>query len=238
LGGVFTKLIERNTTIPTRKSEIFSTAEDNQTSVEIHVLQGERLLAIDNRTLGRFHLDGIAPAPRGVPQIEVTFDIDANGILSVSAMDKATGKKQNIRIESTSGLSETEIQKMVKDAKEHEAEDRKKKEEIETRNKADQLVWQTEKNLKEWGDKLDSDTRSKVEAAVGRVKEALKGNNVAEIQSASDALTQIWHQAASQMYQKTAQAGSGQSGSSTADSDNEKTESKGGPVDADFEVVN
>ena len=238
LGGVFTKLIERNTTIPTRKSEIFSTAEDNQTSVEIHVLQGERLLAIDNRTLGRFHLDGIAPAPRGVPQIEVTFDIDANGILTVSAVDKATGKKQNIRIESTSGLSEAEIQKMVKDAKEHEAEDRKKKEEIETRNKADQLVWQTEKNLKEWGDKLDSDTRSKVEAAVGRVKEALKGNNVAEIQSASDALTQIWHQAASQMYQKTAQAGSGQSGSSTADSDNEKTESKGGPVDADFEVVN
>jgi len=238
MGGVFTKLIERNTTIPTRKSEIFSSAEDNQTSVEIHVLQGERLLAIDNRTLGRFHLDGIAPAPRGVPQIEVTFDIDANGILSVSAMDKATGKKQNIRIESTSGLSETEIQKMVKDAKEHEAEDRKKKEEIETRNKADQLVWQTEKNLKEWGDKLDSDTRSKVEAVVGRVKEALKGNHVAEIQSASDALTQIWHQAASQMYQKTAQAGSGQSGSSTTDSDNEKTESRGGPVDADFEVVN
>ncbi len=238
LGGVFTKLIERNTTIPTRKSEIFSTAEDNQTSVEIHVLQGERPMAIDNRTLGRFHLDGIPPAPRGMPQIEVTFDIDANGILNVSAMDKATGKKQNIRIESSSGLSEAEIQKMVRDAKEHEAEDRKKREEIETRNKADQLVWQTVKNLKEWGDKLDSEIRNKVEAAVGRVKTALKGNNTAEIQSASDALTQIWHQAASQMYQKTSQAGSGQSGSSTTDSDNEKTESKGGPVDADFEVVN
>ncbi|EQB63862.1 MAG: Chaperone protein DnaK [candidate division Zixibacteria bacterium RBG-1] len=240
LGRVFTKLIERNTTIPTRKSEIFSTAEDNQTSVEIHVLQGERPLAIDNRTLGRFHLDGIAPAPRGVPQIEVTFDIDANGILNVSAMDKATGKKQNIRIESTSGLSEIEIQKMVRDAKEHESEDRKKKEEIETRNKADQLVWQTEKNLKEWGDKLDSETRNKVKAAVARVKEALKGNNVTEIQSASDALTQTWHQAASQMYQKTAQgqAESGQSEPSPGDSDNQEPKSKGGPVDADFEVVN
>jgi len=238
MGGVFTKLIERNTTIPTRKSEIFSTAEDSQTSVEIHVLQGERPLAKDNRTLGRFHLDGIAPAPRGVPQIEVTFDIDANGILTVSAVDKATGKKQNIRIESTSGLSEAEIQKMVKDAKEHEAEDRKKKEEIETRNKADQLVWQTEKNLKVWGDKLDSETRNKVEAAVDRVKTALKGNNTAEIQSASDALTQIWHQAASQMYQKTSQAGSGQSEPSPGNSESEETKSKGGPVDADFEVVN
>lgn len=240
LGGVFTKLIERNTTIPTRKSEIFSTAEDNQTSVEIHVLQGERPMALDNRTLGRFHLDGIPPAPRGLPQIEVTFDIDANGILNVSATDRATGKKQNIRIESSSGLSEAEIQKMVKDAKEHESEDRKKREEIETRNKADQLVWQTEKNLKEWGDKLDSDTKGKVEAAVDRVKTALKGNNVAEIQSASETLTQIWHQAASQMYRKTSktQTGPGQSGSSATDSDSEKTESKGGPVDADFEVVN
>ncbi|OGC78259.1 MAG: molecular chaperone DnaK [candidate division Zixibacteria bacterium RBG_16_40_9] len=235
LGGVFTKLIEKNSTIPTRKSEIFSTAEDNQTSVEIHVLQGERPMAIDNRTLGRFHLDGIPPAPRGMPQIEVTFDIDANGILNVAAADKATGRKQNIRIESSSGLSEAEIQKMVKDAKEHETEDRKRKEEIETRNKADQLAWQTEKNLKEWGDKLDSETRNKVEAAVGRVKEALKTDNISEIKSASEALTQIWHQTASQMYQKTKP---GPTGSTQTETESEKAKTKGGPVEADYEVVN
>ncbi len=235
LGGVFTKLIERNTTIPTRKSEIFSTAEDNQTSVEIHVLQGERPMALDNRTLGRFHLDGIPPAPRGIPQIEVTFDIDANGILTVSALDKATKRKQNIRIESSSGLSETEIQKMVKEAQEQETEDKKKKEEIETRNKADQLAWQTEKNLKEWGDKLDSETKNKVESAVGRVKQALKTDNISEIKSASEALTHIWQQAASQMYQKSNQA---PTGSTQTDTDSEKSKTKGGPVEADYEVVN
>ncbi len=235
LGGVFTKLIERNTTIPTRKSEIFSTAEDNQTSVEIHVLQGERPMAIDNRTLGRFHLDGIPPAPRGIPQIEVAFDIDANGILNVSALDKATNRKQNIRIESSSGLSEAEIQKMVKDAQVHESEDKKKKEEIETRNKADQLAWQTEKNLKEWGDRLDSETRNKVQAALDRVKQALKTNTIEEIKSTSEALTQIWHQAASQVYQKTK---TGPSGSTPNQTEREKAESKKGPVEADYEVVN
>jgi len=175
LGGVMTVLIPRNTTIPTKKTEIFTTAADNQTSVEIHVLQGERPMAADNRTIGRFHLDGIPPAPRGVPQIEVTFDIDANGILNVSARDKATGKEQSIRIEASSGLTQEEIERMMKEAREHEAEDRRKRELVEARNRADQLVYETEKNLKEMGDKLSPDVKSRVEAAVGRLKEAMKG---------------------------------------------------------------
>jgi len=208
LGNVFTKLIERNTTIPTRKSEIFTTAENNQTSVEIHVLQGERPMAIDNKTIGRFHLDGIPPAPRGVPQIEVSFDIDANGILNVFAQDKATGKQQSIRIEASSGLTEQDIQKMVKDADLHAAEDKKKREEADTKNQADQMVYQTEKGLQEYGDKLDSDTKAKVGAAVARLKEALKTNNTDEIKSATEALTTVWHQAAGKMYQQT-QATSG-----------------------------
>ena len=200
LGGVFTKLIEKNTTIPTRKSEIFSTAADNQTTVEIHVLQGEREMAVDNKTIGRFHLDGIPPAPRGVPQIEVTFDIDANGILNVSAKDKATGKEQSIRIEASSGLTKEEIEKMVNDAKAHAAEDKRRREEVDLKNSADQLVYQTEKNLKEYGDKIDGETKSKIEAAVGRVKEAMKGSNIEELRSATDALNQIWQEAASKMY--------------------------------------
>ena len=164
LGNVMTKLIEANTTIPTKKSEVFSTASDSQTSVEIHVLQGERPMAIDNRTLGRFHLDGIPPAPRGIPQIEVTFDIDANGILHVSAKDKATSKEQSIRITSSSGLSKEEVEKMKREAQEHSSEDKKKKEEIDLRNQADNLTFQTEKQLKDFGEKVSGDVRTKIES--------------------------------------------------------------------------
>jgi molecular chaperone DnaK len=238
LGGVFTKLIEKNTTIPTKRSEIFSTAADNQTSVEIHVLQGEREMAVYNKTIGRFHLDGIPPAPRGIPQIEVSFDIDANGILNVSAKDKATNKEQSIRIEASSGLTKEEIEKMVNDAKSHAAEDKKHREEVDTRNSADQLVYQTEKNLKEYGEKLDADTKGKLETAVGRVKEALKGSNTEEIKSASDALNQIWQEAASQMYAKTGAGGGAETppGGQQAEA---QTEPSGGKdvKDADFEVV-
>jgi len=236
LGGVMTVLIPRNTTIPTRKTEIFTTAADNQTSVEIHVLQGERPMAADNRTIGRFHLDGIPPAPRGVPQIEVTFDIDANGILNVSAKDKATGKEQRIRIEASSGLTQEEIDRMMREAREHEAEDRRRRELVEAHNRADQLVYETEKNLREMGDKLSPDVKSRVEAAVGRLKEAIKGSDVNEIKSATDALTQAWHEAAAQMY-KTATGTSGAGGSSGSQADSGGSQDKGGAVDADFEVV-
>ncbi len=236
LGGVFTKLIEKNTTIPTKKSEIFSTASDSQTSVEIHVLQGEREMAVNNRTLGRFHLDGIPPAPRGVPQIEVTFDIDANGILNVSAMDKATSKKQSIRIEASTGLSKEEIEKMVNDAKTHAADDKRKREVIDLRNSADQLAYQTEKNLKDLGDKMDSTSRGKLEAAVGRVREAVKTDNANEIKSAVEALNAIWSEVSSKMYQQGqaapgagAQAGDQQAPGGDA--------GKAQAQDADFEVV-
>jgi len=239
LSGVFTKLIERNTTIPTRKSEIFTTAENSQTSVEIHVLQGERPMAIDNKTIGRFHLDGIPPAPRGMPQIEVAFDIDANGILNVSAKDKATGKQQSIRIEASSGLTEADIKKMVKDAELHSAEDRKKKEEADIKNRADQLVYETEKGLREYGDKLDSDTKAKVEVAMGRVREALRTNRIDEIKSATEALTTVWHEAAGKMYQYTQENSSGQGQRTTTQSEQRagKKNSEGEPVDADYEVV-
>jgi len=236
LGGVFTKLIERNTTIPTKKSEIFSTAEDSQTSVEIHVLQGEREMARDNRSIGRFHLDGIPPAPRGMPQIEVTFDIDANGILHVSAQDKATGKKQSIRIEASSGLSESEIQRMVREAEQNVQEDKQRRQEVETRNHADQLAYQTEKSLKEYGDKIDADTRAKVEEAVKQVREALKSDNAQSIKSAMENLNSIWHQAASQMYQKSGQAQT-QNQSEPAGKTSDSVEEKGKAVDADYEVV-
>jgi molecular chaperone DnaK len=244
LGGVFHKLIERNTTIPTKKSEVFSTPVDNQTSVEIHILQGERELAKDNRSLGKFHLDGIAPAPRGTPQIEVTFDIDANGILHVSAKDKATGKEQSIRIEASSGLKEEDIKKMVKDAEAHAAEDRARREQIEARNRADQLVYETEKNLKENGDKIPAETRARVEAAVGRVREAMKGENVDEIKSSSEALTTVWHEAAQAMYQAAAQGASPDGGGAEAGEETagaggaRKRKPDDGAVDADFEVVN
>jgi len=237
LGGVSTRLIERNTTIPTRKSEIFTTAADDQTSVEIHVLQGEREMALDNKTIGRFHLDGLPPAPRGIPQIEVTFDIDANGILNVSAKDKATGKQQSIRITASSGLSDVDIKKMVKDAEAHSSEDKKRREEVDIRNKADQLAYETEKSLKEYGDKLDSETKARVESAVGRVREALKRGEIQEIKSASEALTTIWHAAAEKMYQKT----TAQTQSGSQDRGEAKTgegKEKGKAVDADYEVVN
>jgi len=238
LGGVFTRLIEKNTTIPTRKSEIFSTAADSQTTVEIHVLQGEREMAVTNKTIGRFHLDGIPPAPRGIPQIEVTFDIDANGILNVSAKDKATSKEQSIRIEASSGLTKEEIERMVNDAKSHAAEDKKNREEVDAKNAADQLVYQTEKNLKEYGDKLDGETKGKIEAGVGRVKEAVKGGNIDEIKSSTDALSQIWQEAASKMYAQTADAQAGAQPEQDASGTAEQEPPKDKKVeDADFEVV-
>jgi molecular chaperone DnaK len=195
LGGVNTGIIERNTTIPTKKSQIFSTAQDNQTTVEVHVLQGERKMALDNKTIGRFHLDGLPPAPRGLPQIEVTFDINADGIIEVSAQDKATGKQQSVRIEASSGLTEQDIEKMVNDAKSHEAEDTEKYKKVEIRNQADQAVFMAEKNLKDIGDKIDADTKAKIEAAAERVKTALKGENTDEIKSAADDLNTAWHAA-------------------------------------------
>jgi len=236
LGGIFTKLIERNTTIPTKKSEVFSTAADSQTSVEIHVLQGERDMARDNRTIGRFHLDGIPPAPRGIPQIEVTFDIDANGILNVSAKDKATGKEQNIRIEASSGLKEEEIKNMVKDAEAHASEDKHRREEITVRNETDQLVYQTEKNLKELGDKMGADDRAKLEAALERAKEALKKDEHDEILSARDGLNAAWHEAAQKVY---SQAQAQQPGSEQAEpqAEEQRPADESGAVDADYEVV-
>ncbi len=205
LGGVFTRLIERNTTIPTRKSEIFSTASDSQPGVEIHVLQGERQFSKDNKTIGKFHLTDLPPAPRGVPQIEVTFDIDANGILHVSAKDLGTGKEQKITITASSGLSKDEIEKMRKDAEAHADEDRLKKEEIETRNEADNAVYRTEKLLKESGDKISGNQKSTIEGAVAAVKEALKGTDSAAIKSASEKLNEAWQAASADLYKAAAE---------------------------------
>ncbi|MBN1892999.1 molecular chaperone DnaK [bacterium] len=237
LGGVFTRLIEKNTTIPTKRSEVFSTAADSQPSVEIHVLQGEREMAVYNKTIGRFHLDGIPPAPRGVPQIEVTFDIDANGILNVAAKDKGTGKEQSIRIESSSGLTKEEIERMVSDAKSHADEDKKRKEEADLRNSADQLAYQTEKNLKDMGDKLEADLKSRLEAAVGRVRQAQKGSDLGELRSSVDGLNQIWQEASQKMY---SQAGAGQPGGPGPGQPSGGPEGDGsdGKVqDADYEVM-
>ena len=209
LGGVMTKLIESNTTIPTHKSQVFSTAADNQPSVEIHVLQGERPMAKDNKEIGLFHLDGIAPAPRGIPQIEVTFDIDANGILNVSAKDKATGKEQNIRIEASSGLSDEEIQRMRDEAKANEAADKEAKEKVEKINNADALCFQSDKNLKDYGDKIQADKKSAIESALGSLKEAVKNQNLSDIDRYTEELTKAWN-AASEDMNRAAQAGAQQ----------------------------
>jgi molecular chaperone DnaK len=211
LGGVMTTLIPRNTTIPTRKSESFSTAADNQTSVEVHVLQGERPMARDNRTLGRFHLTGLPPAPRGVPQIEVTFDIDANGIVNVSAKDMATGKEQKITITASSGLSKDEVDKMMKEAESHAEDDRKRKEEIETRNHADQAVYNAEKLLREAADKLSPADRGPIETAIEELKKAIERNDTAEMKRTMDALTAAQHRAAEAWY-KASSGGAGQAG--------------------------
>lgn len=204
LGGVMTPMIPANTTIPTKKSEVFSTATDSQTSVEIHILQGERPMARDNRSLGRFHLDGIPPAPRGIPQVEVTFDIDANGILNVSAKDKASNKEQNIRITSSSGLAQDEIEKMKREAQEHSAEDKKRKEEIELRNQADNLVYSTEKQLKDLGDKIPADGKAKIEQAKEKLADAIKNNG--DLRGTMDSLNQIWSEVSTQMYQNAGPA--------------------------------
>jgi molecular chaperone DnaK len=240
-GGIATAMIPRNTTIPTRKSQIFSTYSDSQPGVEIKVLQGERPLSRDNKQLGTFHLDGIPPAPRGVPQIEVTFDIDANGILNVSAKDLGTGKEQKISITGSSGLTKEEIDKMQREAESHAEEDRKAKEAIELRNNADNLAYQCEKQLKDLGDKLDGATKTSVEDAISKVREALKGNDNDAVKSAFDALQAKFQEVSSELYKKASaqagpQPGPSQGGpSAEAEAGGEKKDSD--VVDAEFEMV-
>lgn len=244
LGGVMTRLIEKNTTIPSKKSQIFSTAADNQPAVSIHVLQGERQMAADNRTLGRFELVGIPPASRGVPQIEVTFDIDANGIVHVGAKDLGTGKEQSIKITASSGLSEAEIQKLVRDAEAHAEEDKRRKELIETRNSADSLVYGVEKNVKEFGDKVDAAEKVKIEEAIGLVKKALEGDDIEAIKKAQEELMNISHKLAEAMYAKTAGTQGGQGGPGGPDAGAQpggagqaSGKKDDDVVDADFEEV-
>ncbi len=231
MGGVFTKLIERNTTIPTKKSQIFSTAADNQTSVEVHVLQGEREMAAYNKTLGKFHLDGIAPARRGVPQIEVTFDIDANGIVNVSATDKGTGKEQHITITSSSNLSKEDIEKAVKEAEQYAAEDKARKDEVDARNAADQVIYQSEKTLEELGDKVSDSEKAPIQAAIEKLREALKGSDVEAIKTATDEVQKAFYSISEKLYQQQAQADAG-SASAAGSAPNDD-----GVVDADYEVV-
>ena len=236
LGGVFTRLIDANTTIPTKKSQIFSTASDGQPSVEIHVLQGEREMAIDCKTIGRFHLDGIPPAPRGVPQIDVSFDIDANGILHVAAQDKATGKEQSIRIEASSGLTEQEIEKMRRDAEAHQSEDRAKREEVDLHNSADQLIYQTEKQMDEFGDKLSDDDKSALKSAVESLNKANTGTDRKAIQTAIDKVNKVWSKLATKMYADTKETGQGQAGAKSGPASSDQ-KAEGEIEDADFEVV-
>ncbi len=234
LGGVTTPLIHANTTIPTRKSETFSTAADNQPSVEIHVLQGDRTMAVDNRTIGRFHLDGIPPAPRGLPQVEVTFDIDADGILNVSAKDKATGKEQSIRIEASSGLNEDEIEKMRRDAREHASEDKQRRDRADKLNQADTLIFSTEKNLAEYGEKIPAEKRAKIDAALERLKEVHKNQDVDQVDSAIEQLNTAWTEASEDIYkaQQEATGDGAPTGEPTAE-----PASDAGVKDVDYEVV-
>jgi molecular chaperone DnaK len=241
LGGVMTRLIERNTTIPTKKSETFSTAADNQTSVEVHVLQGERSMASGNRTLGRFHLDGIPSAPRGTPQVEVTFDIDANGIVNVTARDKASNKEQRIRIEAGAGMSDADIERSLQDAKQHEEDDNRKREQIDLRNRADSLCYQAERSLTDYKDKLDDATRQDIESKVASTREALKGTDGDKIKSEMDALTEVTHKMAEKMYKASAEAGqnAGATGDAGASSGAQDAQNgKGQVVDAEFEETN
>jgi molecular chaperone DnaK len=242
LGGVTTVLIPRNTTIPTKKSETFSTADDNQTTVEIHVLQGERELATYNKTIGKFQLTGIPPAPRGMPQVEVTFDIDANGILHVTAKDKATGKEQKIRIEASSGLSDAEIDRMVKDAEKNAAEDKKQRESIDARNRLDSMTYEVEKNVKEWGDKVSPEVKGKIDAAIERSRKALRGDNMDEIRAAQEELTKVFSEAGQAFYQQQQSAGTqpeggAADGSASAGASAGSTAGAEDVVEADYEIV-
>jgi molecular chaperone DnaK len=241
LGGVTTVLIPRNTTIPTKKSETFSTADDNQTTVEIHVLQGERELATYNKTIGKFQLTGIPPAPRGLPQVEVTFDIDANGILHVTAKDKATGKEQKIRIEASSGLTDSEIDRMVKDAEKNAASDKEARENIDARNRLDSMTYEVEKNVKEWGDKVNPDVKTRIDASIERSRKALRGDDMTEIRAAQEELTKVFSEAGQSFYQQQAQESAASGATGDSGNGTPPTDGAAAPADdvveADYEIV-